>query len=307
MIVIAGFTSCQKEDGIPTDSTPVAGGFLNGLPQKIVSRATEYFFTYNSDKLVTKIRRNPWYTNPGSVPSLDKIDSFFVYYNADKTVARSVSKHEEYSPGTTYLRTTRYARLFEYKANRLFKIYYKGPDVREWFEPYDQTYETQLGPISYFKINRIDSITYDSKGRISEVFKMNLERNFNPNPDDYYLVPINYKKITYIAANDSLIQQIISKPNITGSITAGFGASAYDSSFRNPIYSSLKMANFITDINLIPLGPENNSDDGIGPYLSMVPYLITGANVTITIRDSLKTYTCATYGFMGSGGFTFYY
>lgn len=304
IIAVLGIVSCTKDPA--TTDAPVDPALESMLPKKIVTDNHEHYFFYNSDSQVFKIKRNPWLQN-GATYTIADVDSTFIYYNADKTISRVLKKHEGGGD------VTRNAIFFEYSAGKLLKVYTKSTHVLYTFQPYDAVYELQRGPIDYSHMYKIDSLAYDSRGRLGEVYRFLIENSYGANPEGYFRVPGLYTKFSYMPGSDSVFSQIVQKENPTISTTlSNLVIGSYDSSARNPVYKSLKYAVFATYLDLMPLGYAKNSS--IGTTLSLCPYLLktigsaSGGLVVTNKSDPIgKTLTSATYGIFGGGGFTFYY
>jgi hypothetical protein len=296
------FQSCVKDP--VSNILPPAGAdtfdVFTSLPKKIVSDEKEYYLFYNSDNLVTKLSKAPWLPFGPAYP-ISWVDSVHIYYNSNKTINRSLVKNFD---GQNYFRR---ARFFEYSANRLAKVYEKNQDFHHG-TTYDTSYELVRGPINYANLKSVDSLVYDVKGRITEIFRfLFVNRN-----GVTALIPANYKKLQYKTDNDSLLQLIINKDSINASFVSSIPVQEYDLTSPNPMYKHLKMLYFVNNIDLLPFGVANNFGD-IGALMAFNPYFVkymfSGSLYPVTNRIIIngKTYSSYTTTNPDPGGFSFYY
>ncbi|MBL0146515.1 MAG: hypothetical protein IPP48_13000 [Chitinophagaceae bacterium] len=164
--------------------------------------------------------------------------------------------------------------FYEYAGNKLVKIYKKNSKHTDPVDVYDPVYEQQLGPIAYGNVNDIDSIAYNSRGMISEIYKWYL--NFSLGVVTRMPYVNHYTKFTYMPSNDSLISKIEVMPFVNAPITDPnynvVNLAEYDLSIKNPLYTSIY--NFSFPFYYIDMLPVNTSTGYVDIYMSLSPYLL---------------------------------
>jgi len=288
VIFIVTISSCSKGDGI---SGP-AGGLVSARPAELAIGGWRYHFTYDAQGMITKFAMNP---SNGGNPTFDPntLDTTWLFYNADKTLSRTLSIGHRTSIGSADF-VTRTSTFFIYSSNRLLKVYEKMSDVTYSWGTYNPIYETQLGPIDHTTIEQLDSVGYDNKGRIAEVFSYRFDNSYGATPSGYFVNPIEYFKIDYKTTNDSLINKITQKHSY--STPANYPDNFYltldsfDYKTRNPFYDNFKLAFFFTPIP-IDWTPFHDNSAGTGYFLSFNPYLLK----TFSTKEGYPPYIYNTY------------